>query len=77
MMIGATEDYRHHGIGPLVVVRVGKVEDLRPVGHEDAAQEPVHKVHLADHVHKVEAVTQKIPRNNIMIVVVIIENVSS
>ena len=53
--------YRHHGVRPLLVVRVGEAEDLGAVGHEHAAQELVHKVHLPDHVHKVQAVAQEIP----------------
>ena len=53
--------YRHHGVGPLVIVRVGKAEHLRAVGHEYPAQELVHKVHLTDHVDKVQAVAQKVP----------------
>ncbi len=52
---------RHHGVGPVGVVCVGEVEDLCAVGHEHAAQELVHKVHLSDHVHKVQAVAQEVP----------------
>ena len=54
--------YRHHGVRPLLVVRVGEAEDLGAVGHEHAAQELVHKVHLPDHVHKVQEVAQEIPK---------------
>ncbi len=58
---------RHHGVGPVGVVCIGEVEDLRAVGHEHAAQELVHKVHLPDHVHKVQAVAQEVPGQGLMI----------
>ncbi len=57
---------RHHGVGPVGVVCVGEVENLRAVGHEHAAQELVHKVHLPDHVHKVQAVAQEVPGQGLM-----------
>jgi len=48
-----------HGINALIGLQFGKLEDVAAVGAEFAVQEEVHKVNLADHVHKVQGLAHK------------------
>lgn len=49
-----------HGIRPLLIFHVGKLDDVGAVGEEHAAEEGVDEVHLPDDVGKVEEVAEEI-----------------
>ena len=49
-----------HGIVPVLGVGLGPVEHVGAVGHEDAAEEGVEEVHLANDVDEVEDVADEV-----------------
>ena len=50
-----------HGVGPEVGVSLGHADDIPAVGGELPAQEQVHEVDLAQHVHKVQQLAEEEP----------------
>ena len=63
--LGHPREDLHHGVRPVRVVHVHEVDHFRAVGHEDATEEEVDEVDLADHIDDVEQVAEEIPRNKL------------
>ena len=59
--LGDAGEDLHHGVGSVRVVHVDEVQNFGAIGHEDPTKEGVDEVHLTNHIHKVQHVTEKIP----------------